>query len=57
MLALGQKAFEPRFCPRGRIGAGHAQHVEAMLAGRGDERVLEGGFLWKSRFFYRSGIF
>jgi hypothetical protein len=57
MLALGQKAFQPRFRLRGCIGAGHAQHVEAVLAGRGDERVLEGGFFWKSRFFYKSRIF
>jgi hypothetical protein len=44
MLALGQKTFEPRFRLRGRIWARDAQHVEAVLARRGDERVLEGGF-------------
>jgi hypothetical protein len=45
MLALGQKALEPRFRLRGRIGPRHAQHVETVLARGGDERVLEGGFL------------
>jgi hypothetical protein len=42
MLALGQKAFEPRFRLWGRIRARHAQHVEAVPERRGDEGVLEG---------------
>jgi hypothetical protein len=54
MLALGQKAFEPRFGLRGGIGAGHAQHVEAVPARRGDEGVLEGGFFRKSGFFQKA---
>jgi hypothetical protein len=43
MLALGQKALEPRFRLRGRIGARHAEDIEALLARRVDERVLDGG--------------
>jgi hypothetical protein len=45
MLALGQKALEPRFRLRGRIRARHPDDVEALLACRADERVLDGGLI------------
>jgi hypothetical protein len=43
VLALGKKAREPRFCLRDRIGARHAEDVEALPACGADERVLDGG--------------
>jgi hypothetical protein len=43
VLTLGEKAREPRFCLRDRIGARHAEDVEALLARGADERVLDGG--------------
>jgi hypothetical protein len=43
MLSLGQKALEPRFRLRGRIGARHAEDIEALLARGADECFLDGG--------------
>jgi hypothetical protein len=43
VLALGEKAREPRFCLRDCIGARHAEDVEPLLARGADERVLDGG--------------
>jgi hypothetical protein len=43
MLALGEELLEPRFRLRGRIGARHAQDIEALLARRADERRFQGG--------------
>jgi hypothetical protein len=46
MLALGQKAIEPRFRLGGRIRARHAEDIEALLARGADERVLDGGLFY-----------
>jgi hypothetical protein len=43
MLALGQEALEPCFRLRHRIGARHADHIEALLAGGIEERTLDRG--------------
>jgi hypothetical protein len=50
MLALGQKSLEPRFRLRGRIGACDAEDIEALLACRADESVLDGGGLFRGGF-------
>jgi hypothetical protein len=43
MLAFGQKTREPRLRLRGRIGAGHADGVEAVCARGAHQRQLDGG--------------
>jgi hypothetical protein len=43
VLALGEKALEPRFRLRGCVGVRHADDIEALFTRRADERGFEGG--------------
>jgi hypothetical protein len=43
VLAFGEKTCKPRFRLRGGVGARHADDIEAVLARRAGERLLDGG--------------